>query len=303
MKNRLLFISIIILQFSLTESVAQINSYFLNNPVWKMSWSFGGDNNCITSQLYNYYTNGDTTFNSLVYKKIFKKGENEYHCPNTFPPSNPVGYIDTTPSYFLRSTGKKMFLRKPVDTSEYLLYDFNLEVGDTLPLTYNNNLSDIVVDSIDSIYTPFGYRKKFNIAGGCLIEGIGSSVGLVESINISSGDLAYKLDCFSLNDTAYYPNIGPSCNMKVGIDSYNKVANYSIYPNPFNASTTIKFSSITNIEELIIYNIYGQALKVMKNISGEIIIIERESLKNGIYFIKLLRDNEINTLDKLIITD
>lgn len=120
---------------------------------------------------------------------------------------------------------KKMFLRQPADTSEYLLYDFNLLVGDTLPVSYNNYATDITVTAIDSIYTSSGYRKRFQLAGGTwstyLLEGIGHSKGLVEPMNFPL-ECGYNLDCYSLNDTAYYPIVGAACYINVGMQTYQR---------------------------------------------------------------------------------
>ena len=121
---------IVILLFTTAVSFSQINGYFMNNPVWQTSSSCGVPHPCVQNESYNYYTNGDTIFNSLVYKKIYKKGEGSYIWlappPAIGCSASAYNYIDTVPSYFLRSAGKRIFLRQPFDTSEYLLYDFNL---------------------------------------------------------------------------------------------------------------------------------------------------------------------------------
>jgi len=71
-----------------------------------------------------------------------------------------------------------MFIFVPGDTAEMLLYDFDLEVGDTLPVTYNNP-PGVYVTAVDSFYTSAGYRKRFMLAGDTwskfLIEGVGHS--------------------------------------------------------------------------------------------------------------------------------
>ncbi len=178
--------------FSAKQGFTQVNTYLQNNPVWHVgtSCSFSGPS-CIQNEDYNYYTNGDTVFHTLTYKKIYKKGKGSYSwmASPPIPPgcSGNYYYLGANASYFIRSAGKSMFLRQPSDTSEYLLYDFNLAIGDTLPNSYNYNNAGgkkIQVTAIDSFHTPYGYRKRFAINGTgsgaqYLIEGIGNSHGLV----------------------------------------------------------------------------------------------------------------------------
>ncbi len=76
-----------------------------------------------------------------------------------------------------------------------------------------------------------------------------------------------------------------------------------IYPNPFNSSATIQLNSTIINAELNIYNLYGQKLRTINNISGDIIKIDREDLSNGIYFIRLIKDNNTIVTGKLMITD
>jgi type IX secretion system substrate protein len=300
---------IVILICTSSVSFSQTNSYFVNNPVWKISSSCAVPYPCVQNELYNYYTDGDTIFNTLIYKKIYKKGQGTYNWLAMPPPigcSGSYNYIDTVPSYFLRSAGKQIFLRQPFDTSEYLLYDFNLLVGDTLPITYNNYETDISVTAIDSIYTLYGYLKRFTLTGSTwaqyLLEGIGHSKGLVEPLNLPF-DCGFNLECFSLNDTAYFPAIGQTCNIAVGIASYNNEIPYSIIPNPFTTVTTIQFNSTIHNAVLFIYNLYGQKIKTIADISGDKIKIERGTLRSGLYFYELKQNNKNIATGKLMIVD
>jgi hypothetical protein len=76
----------------------------------------------------------------------------------------------------------------------------------------------------------------------------------------------------------------------------------SIYPNPFITETKIladkKFTDAT----LTLYDILGQEIKTMKNISAESIQLERENLQSGIYILYLQEDS-IKMTCKIIITN
>lgn len=280
-----------ILLFVSPANFAQVNSYFEYNPVWQQSSSCAVPAPCIRTEQYNYYTNGDTSIHSLVYKKIYKKGQGTFNWMSPLP--NPgcwgtYSYIDTVPSYFLRSAGKQMFLRQPSDTSEYLLYDFNLAVNDTLPVSYNNYATDVTVTAIDSIYTPYGYRQRFALAGNTwaqyLLEGIGHSLGLIEPLQIPL-ECGFDLDCFGLNDTAYYPVLGPTCNLTVGITEFYSSTGIIVYPNPAHDQLFLK--SDIPLTGVTIYNTLGEIV-LDKQVTDRTATIDIARLDNGVYFILLV---------------
>lgn len=270
-------------------SFSQVNTYFDHHPVWQVTSQCAAPLPCLQIESKNYYTQSDTVINALVYKQIFKKGEGYYFYWGGPPPPDCVGtysYTNTFPSYFLRSFGKRIFLRQPTDTTEYLLYDFDLNIGDTLPVTFNNPQPDVYVSGIDSVNTNYGYLKRFQLSGNnsaqYLIEGIGSSNGLIEPIPLWL-ECSWELNCFSLNDTSCYPSTGLSCNLSVGVNSADELNGLSISPNPFHQSANlilpIEFSSC----ELIIYNTMGKKVSVQQyeKANGQ---LHREGMPNGLYF-------------------
>jgi len=82
----------------------------------------------------------------------------------------------------------------------------------------------------------------------------------------------------------------------------NPENNFSVYPNPFNISTTIKLDRETENGQLAIYTIFGQVIKKII-VSGDKIKIERKNLCQGIYFYELRLNNKNISMGKLIITD
>ena len=79
--------------------------------------------------------------------------------------------------------------------------------------------------------------------------------------------------------------------------------NFSIYPNPFFSQTTIKTDKNLRDAALTVYNLYGQVVKQIKNISGQVITLHRDNLPSGLYFICLTHNNKSFITDKLVITD
>ncbi len=309
MKIKLLITSILVTLHWSGILNAQTNDYLLNNPIWQINSQCAIPLPCIENQTYNYYTNGDTTFNSLVYKKIFKSGTG-YVWTTQPPPNpctpNPFSYVDTVPSFFLRSAAKEMFVRMPSDTNEFLLYDFNLSLGDTLPNTFNNFTNDTYVIGIDSISTPYGYLKKFELSGSSwsqyLIEGIGHSKGLIEPMHVPL-ECGYDLLCFSLNDSAYYPNSGPTCDLAVGLTSKSRSNNSLIFPNPSDGNSIIHFEESIQNAEIIITNFMGQIVTDFHQISGNSFRLNCENFPSGIYWVHISENQKNQEIKKLIISN
>lgn len=82
----------------------------------------------------------------------------------------------------------------------------------------------------------------------------------------------------------------------------NPKQSYSVYPNPFNSFTTIKFDNPTNkIYTLKLFNILGENVRVISNISTGKVIIRRENLKSGVYLFQLHSGSRIYAIGKLLI--
>ena len=131
-------------------------------------------------------------------------------------------------------------------------------------------------------------------------------------INVSAG-LPANTIVYSITSDATDIYIGTGTNVwrrplaELGITAVDETflenAIVDIYPNPFNISTTIKFTKELNNAELTIFNLYGQKLKTIERISGQEIEFYRDDLSLGIYFIKLSQNNKAILTNKLMIVD
>lgn len=274
------------------------NEYFQNNPVWQCTSSCMWNFPCVTNETYNYYINGDTLINSLTYKKIFKKGNGSYFWSSSNPPQSCSGYytfIDSTPSFFLRSAGKQMYIY-PIGGPEALLYDFNLTVGSMLPLTYNNMDPGISVTAIDSFNTPNGYYKRFALSGNTwcfyLIEGVGHDKGLSEPMQTPL-ECGYNLTCYGQNNSAYYPTSGPSCELMIGVPGKDDSRGITLGPNPFLDELFI--DGLGTNEILSLYNILGDRVLYVPGKNDSSQWIHTGDLGPGIYlFILESGDRQIS---------
>ena len=86
------------------------------------------------------------------------------------------------------------------------------------------------------------------------------------------------------------------------VDIVNKQADgFNIYPNPFNAFTTIKMNDGSNIikTELRIYDILGADV-INTILTNQITTLETNNLPSGIYFYKVIQNDKIIQTGKLI---
>lgn len=82
----------------------------------------------------------------------------------------------------------------------------------------------------------------------------------------------------------------------------NKVA-VTIFPNPLSTQSILQVSNSLNDASIIIYNLFGQQVKEIKNIYGQTFTLSRGNLPVGMYFIQLKQDNRVVAIEKIIITD
>ena len=97
-------------------------------------------------------------------------------------------------------------------------------------------------------------------------------------------------------------NLNPICVSVVGIDEI-KNKYFSIYPNPFSIQTTLQTGNSFLNATLSVLNSFGQTVKQIKNISGQTVVLSRDNLTSGVYFIHLTENNKTVAVDKLVITD
>jgi hypothetical protein len=197
----------------------------------------------------NYCINSeDTIINSTTYKK--------------------VNYCEGAYKAAIRDDNGKVYIVPPDSTTEYLLYDFTLEVGDTLGEFYYESpgewpqlsYNDVYINQVDSVDINGTYHKRIYLEVTVWTEGIGCAQGLfAEPYTNVSGYLG-ELMCMSQNDTTLYPQVSyTSCLTPIGIEeSMNNTI--TLYPNPATTTLTLQTEHrLPNTDNrLQIYNTQGQ---------------------------------------------
>jgi hypothetical protein len=99
-----------------------------------------------------------------------------------------------------------------------------------------------------------------------------------------------------------YNTLSITCSTGINENTFSENI-LSIYPNPFFMQTTIQSDKIFNGATLTVYNLYGQQVNQIKNISGQTVALHRDNLPRGLYFIRMTQDNKTFSTGKLVITD
>lgn len=256
-------------------------------------------NPVLMDSYYTYFIKGDTLVNGTLYHKIYKNGYSHEHC-NFGNTVNNWFYYDSvyTGAYREDTLTKTVYFLFANNSSECLLYDFDLNVGDTIKDACQISLWG-TVSSIDSILIDSNYRKRINFSSfQSLIEGIGTTSGLIEPF--FSLEIGATLLCFKQNNQILYPDTATTCDLITASGEIeNPVKDLKIFPNPASAELNINFIiDKQSFVELHLFNSLGEKIKVFTegNIKqGENRInFSAEDIPKGIYFLRIkIDENEI----------
>ena len=88
-------------------------------------------------------------------------------------------------------------------------------------------------------------------------------------------------------------------NCIVGLKEIIKKSLFNIFPNPANTKFTLELTEDIEKVEIRITNLLGQEIKTFK-LFGNKLEVQISDLNNGIYFIDLIKANQIISSTKLI---
>lgn len=248
-----------------------------------------------------YFLGTDTLINGIQYYNIMENTPNDLQHP-----TNHTGVM--------REGNGKVYVNLN-NTGEFLLYDFTLNVGDTIHSNAPSGpLSNSpVIYQIDTIQLMTGEKRKLFYSNGFnYIEGIGSLNGLFGPLSYTCTCIpAYdtSLVCFKSGETEIYTDKnwcadGNCCEVltsindpKTGINEpkADKVRS-SLYPNPANDLVKIEFSnpndSCTSVE---IMDFQGREISFLPVSETNGMTIDVSNYHAGIYFILVRYANGCET--------
>jgi len=182
----------------------------------------------------SYQVQYDTLIQDNSFKTIFFTADSVFNLSNS--------------SYHsaVREVEDKWYFIPENENQEYLLYDFDVTIEDTIPINnpWEDGRRDLIVFSKDSIELNDGFHKTFDVGiydgpSGqphvidTWIKGIGSKNGLFYS-GFFLFDIGFRLLCFREGqDLVYLNSPNGSCGyIHVGVKKNNTSKLISIYPNP-----------------------------------------------------------------------
>lgn len=266
-----------VLLFAIIFVNASLAQDYIPFPLTNASWCdgiyFGGGGWPPSDTISTFYkTNGTIVINDITYS-VIDRFDNENYC-------------------YLREENKMVFCKYEISDPEFVLYDFNINLGDTveLPFDFGKSTYTGIVNYQDSLLIGSMYHKRYYIdswVGITLIEGVGSAEGLMYC-EIPWVDWYGVLQCFSLNDTIFDlsgsgdKSVG-NCWLYISIPENQQDA-ISIYPNP---AQGLIFISGNQKYFLELYNALGE-LKIQTIAST----LNLDGLAEGIYILNIYSQNK-----------
>ena len=226
-----------------------------------------------------------------------------------------TNYFDSFTGYFLRQEGRSIRFYNDLIGSDSLLVSYEYQVGDTVrgDIFYPCGFSQNTIQRVDSVLINSEYRKVFyidSISGPVITEGIGHQLStysegeFIKPLCEGGFGTGTSIFCYGLGETPYWSseNETGNCSVMVGLESINSV-DFKIYPNPFVAETTLEFDNSMIGAHIIVVDLQGQVVKQLRTVNAQRIVIHRDDLPAGLYFIRLTKDSGVTKTMKIAIID
>jgi hypothetical protein len=276
-----------------------------SNASWKVVWALPFPD--FYSQHYNYLTDGDTSINNLEYIKLKKIQFNIFCYKDTL-------FTEYVGAYRNDIMASKVYFVPEGYQQEQLLYDFSLNVGDTVPQTYQNFLyPELVVEDIELISIEGQLRNRFTYWNPpdplnlrfYVYDGIGSDFGPLEYYALVENP--FYLKCFYESDTLKYLHPGDSlCGLEIDTclqTRINPIINdntgcFKIFDSQ--NQIIIKYFDKENHITLKIFDLSGNLI-INSRYYSDMFILNKSGLRLGIYVLVLLDNNQCCFSKKIII--
>ena len=318
-------ISFLLLCCSL-QGVAQEYEYVpfpTENAEWKTDmWSWQCDLNTAFCEqvMVGVGESENLTINDTVYTGVYF--------------STVGGQLGATPYAAIRteedSASNKVWVRATsgIHQNEILLYDFNLNVGDTIPFSSwtryqddgNQNFTPIIqVSEIDTILVAGELRKRFHLlqdgipTATMIIEGIGSTCGLGPGVEFWEFEHWWELQCLLQEGAFIYGqqydpeyleylqsqhNYGYCQNITAIEEKPDRIP-LRIYPNPLVGNTLRVDGMGIPQREVRLYDALGRTVKIQQVRIGDVTMMNAE-LAAGIYLVHVTDQNNRTYQVKLL---
>ena len=310
------FLFFFIIQFAYSQEYVPFPE---DSTVWRESWVHGADGYQISSGAYQYYLFGKTIINGKEYSQLYE-GYNHPFSTDIIYNADESKFIGV-----IREEDKQIYFAEyilsgdSIDISnEMMLYDFNLNVGDTLECFQNHRVADapsaanfVTVTAIDSIQMVNGsFRKRYVVyheyilGEPFIMEGVGGSDGLFYPCGSDNWHAYNSLGCMGtvedyIYSRSYYefgtevPPDATCYNTLVGTEEVT-YESLTLQPNP--TTGIVRLSEPVYDVHLSVYSAIGQKVRDERSFNGS--FIDLNGLASGVYFVVMLGDE--NYLGKVV---
>jgi len=263
MKKSILILVVLVMTFKFSNGQTNVYHPFPeSDAIWVgTNWYMVDGSLTIVDDDYNLYIGGDTTIGTYTYHKLYQNG-----FVSSIGPPDGYYYYGLYRSSFRQDVAKrKVYLFE--NGSDTVAYDFNLNIGDTLPITCLYVGFTNIVQSIDSVLVSSQYHKRYWLDNNsALIEGIGTTFGAFAPIApaFESGN---DLWCIRINNQIAWTSLeGHECRLTSIRENPLPENRLIISPNPFSLSTILQTNQTLINATIAIYDSYGLQVKEIKSI-------------------------------------
>jgi hypothetical protein len=244
---------------------------------------------------------GDTIIDNVLFKEVYTTLDSLlisdfYYCGAI--------YEDTL--------NKKVYFKSPYSQTN-LLYNFNLEKGDTITFWYYGYPVFYEVDSVDYITDELGaFRKRiifndeFYYFTESWVEGVGSNWGLTTPGNLNIiADANTELLCMKQNNsTTYYNPDYDTCYIySVGInENRNEKPDIQVFSQTYKEYLVFKINGLNVLNySFEIYDMLGRRL-IEDVFNGDYYKLSKQNIQPGTYICRITDFNKINLTIKFTVS-
>ncbi|MBP5983522.1 MAG: T9SS type A sorting domain-containing protein [Fluviicola sp.] len=249
------------------SNVVFVNSFYQELPFGQIGWPYQ------LMEVSNFCVDGsDTLIGNNSYKKVIRCPEQVYHGA-------------------YRSENRKVYFVPKDSTNQYLLYDFSVEVGDTIPQVYFEHfygegmfLPDYSIYYVDTIFINGNPHKRINENW---VEGIGNIQGFLLEPYFNISQYRVELTCMSIDNAMYFPmqDVTP-CPLDLAVSDVI-LPKIAISPNP--TSDKLIIEGINDAAEINVINAQGKTVDFRRLSTHELAVSD---LVAGVYFVQVTQNKQ-----------
>jgi hypothetical protein len=264
---------------------------------------------CMTGPCHYYNTlkhevNGDTLIEGMYYQSVDVAEDTSW-----FNMTNLGARV-----FLRKDASEKIFLRRAVDSLDYLIYDFSKQAGDTFTIENPDfwNVCYCTVDSVDTVLLDNPRKRMYVRYNGnwnqdIWIEGIGSvkSHFLQPGTNYIVSDGAdYEMLCYLENTKQIYRNpTFQTCSIDsvwMGVAELG-AQTFALSPNPATSRVTIQINDTRFASSVFhLFDVAGRMI-LQQPLTAAANHIELNGVSKGMYLYNVFTEGEKAGAGKLII--